>query len=142
MASSSILGGSAVPSQASGTGTDALGPSDSSDSGSDVQGERPMATGPDELDQLGAVPADLQSTSDAGGTGERESAVSANIPDAPDIMPDRIIPASDAVLGDNPSDDVADFAAEAESLEDELIDDDAGERLDEDARAVPRPRAR
>lgn len=48
-----------------GHGTGALGPSDTSDSGSDVQGAPGIAPGFDSID------ADLDSDSDSGGTGER-----------------------------------------------------------------------
>jgi hypothetical protein len=123
MASSNILGGSVAPPQPRGTDTDALGPSDSSDSGSDVQGERPMATGPDEPDEMGAVPADLDSDTVAAGTGERESAVSERVRDAPDIRPDRILPAGDGTLGDTDADDITDLAAEPEDAD---SDDEAG----------------
>ena len=52
----------------------ALGPSDSSDSGSDVQGERPMATSPDNPAEWGGLPSQKGSDSDAMGTGERAGA--------------------------------------------------------------------
>lgn len=77
MATSSILGGVPAPSQSKGRGTDSLGPSDSSDSGSDVLGERPLATGTDDPDELGATPADPSSDTDRFGTGERGSATPA-----------------------------------------------------------------
>jgi len=48
-----------------GHGTGALGPSDTSDSGSDMQGAPGIAPGFDPID------ADLDSDSDSGGTGER-----------------------------------------------------------------------
>lgn len=101
MATSSILGGTPAPQQADGRGTDALGPSDSSDSGSDVMGERPMATGPDDPDNLGAVPSNPGSDSDRFGTGERASATPGGRNDRVDgdISPDRITEA-DAVLGE------------------------------------------
>ena len=101
MATSSILGGTPAPAQADGRGTDALGPSDSSDSGSDVMGERPMATGPDDPDNWGAVPSNPGSDSDRFGTGERASATPGGRNDRVDgdISPDRIAEA-DAVMGE------------------------------------------
>lgn len=51
-----------------GHGTGALGPSDTSDSGSDIQGAPGIAPGFDAIDS------DLDSDSDSGGTGERASA--------------------------------------------------------------------
>ncbi len=90
MATSSTQGGEPVPARPSGTDVDALGPSDSSDSGSDVRHERRMPTAPDTPDELGAVTAHGDSTSDALGTGERASAAGdAEGRAAADIVPDR-----------------------------------------------------
>jgi hypothetical protein len=90
MASSSIRGGERTPAQPSGTDVDRLGPSDSSDSGSDVQMQRRMPTRPDTPDELGALPAHRGSTSDAQGTGERASAAGdAEDRDGDDIVPDQ-----------------------------------------------------
>src|SRR5881628_1889919 len=91
MATNSILnGGQAAPRRARGRDVDALGPSDSSDSGSDVQGERPMPTQPDNPGELGALPVESGSDTDASGTGERGSATGVEPRDAADISPDRI----------------------------------------------------
>jgi hypothetical protein len=87
---SSILGGERVARRASGKDVDTLGPSDSSDSGSDVQGERAMPTGADLPDELGALPVRGDNDSDSAGTGERASATGADAPDGADIAPDRI----------------------------------------------------
>ncbi|WP_343640814.1 hypothetical protein [Roseateles sp.] len=115
MATSSILGGTPAPEQSKGRGTDALGPSDSSDSGSDVLGERRMSTGPDDPDELGATPADKGSDTDRFGTGERASATPGGELDAADILPDRVssepqpddidasIDVEDLASGDDPS---------------------------------------
>jgi hypothetical protein len=89
MATSSITGGDRVPTRPSGRDIDLLGPSDSSDSGSDVQGER----GFDALDpgEIGGDRADLGSDTDASGTGERGAAVhDTDIVEGADIAPDRI----------------------------------------------------
>ncbi|MEO7338559.1 MAG: hypothetical protein ABIV63_18445 [Caldimonas sp.] len=89
MAQSSILGGERAPVNSKGRDTDALGPSDSSDSGSDVQGER----GFDALDtgEIGGDRADLSSDTDSAGTGERGSAVhDTDIVEGADVAPDRI----------------------------------------------------
>jgi hypothetical protein len=77
-----------------GHGTGALGPSDSSDSGSDVQGEKRYPNEiEDELDAhaLGQSEAELNSDTDRNGTGEVASADGDNHlePDA-DILPDEI----------------------------------------------------
>jgi hypothetical protein len=89
MATSSILGGQRPATQPAGTGIDALGPSDSSDSGSDVVHERRMPTEADNAGELGAVPSHPDSTTDAAGTGERASA-EGNAEGEPgaDLLPD------------------------------------------------------
>jgi len=112
MATSSILGGSTAPQRAPGTGTDLLGPSDSSDSGSDVQGERALATDADD-GGTGAVPVELDSDTDARGTGERGAAVGAEPRDGGDILPDRVVRTSDA-LDDAVSIDVDELALDDE----------------------------
>src|SRR6185369_14637561 len=76
MATSSITGVDRAPSQATGRDVEALGPSDTSDSGSDVQGELDLAP-PIDLDNPsgGSVQPGLQSDSDAAGAGERGAAL-------------------------------------------------------------------
>lgn len=91
MARSSIMGGETAPARAPGNDVDALGPSNSSDSGSDVQGARPMATAPDNEAEWGAIVAEGDSDSDADGTGERAAAAGDGGRDNADILPDRII---------------------------------------------------
>jgi hypothetical protein len=118
MANSSILGGEATARRADGRDIDRLGPSDSSDSGADVQGERTMPTDGDAPDELGATPAHRDSASDALGTGERGAATGADVREGADILPDRVIDgpdedaqaAMDALSGevDDESDDEAD----------------------------------
>lgn len=115
MATSSILGGTQAPAQAKGRGTDSLGPSDSSDSGSDISGERQMRTGPDDPDELGATPSNPGSDTDRFGTGERASATPGRDHEAADISPDRVsrepspddieasIDVEDLASGDDPS---------------------------------------
>lgn len=93
MSNSSILGGSHAAEQADGKDIDLLGPSDSSDSGSDVQNEHAMSTEPDNTGEWGAVLAGRDTDSDADGTGERASADGDAPIDGADIMPDRIIDA-------------------------------------------------
>ena len=89
MAQSPILGGARAPTRPAGRDTDRLGPSDRSDSGSDVQNEH----GFDALDagEIGGERDRLDTDSDAEGTGERAAAVhdSERI-DGADIAPDRI----------------------------------------------------
>jgi hypothetical protein len=76
MANSSILGGDATFMNPDGRSTGALGPSDSTDSGSDLAG----VLGPDEL----------QSDSDRHGTGERAAVEPLSGQPAADILPDHI----------------------------------------------------
>jgi len=129
MATSSITGGDRAPVQSTGRDTDALGPSDSSDSGSDVQGER----GFDALDEgeIGGDRADLSSDTDASGTGERGAAVhDTDIVEGADIAPDRI-DTPDPADADAPMPDDTD-AADVEALavdegDEENEDDDDGD---------------
>lgn len=100
MSNSPILGGTAAPTQAPGKDIDRLGPSDSSDTGSDIQAEKPMATSPDNRGEWGAIPSDADSDSDALGTGERGAAAGSDPQTAADIMPDRIIDRSGADASD------------------------------------------
>lgn len=105
MANSSILGGDDVPVIPPGHSTADLGPSDSSDSGSDVAGAPGLADdaglGTDsgttsDIDHgQGAGPdlgdANLDSDTDASGTGERRAAGRDDTSrEANDIQPDRI----------------------------------------------------
>lgn len=133
MATSSILGGNAAPQRPRGTGTDLLGPSDSSDSGSDVQGERSLATDTDD-GGAGALPVELESDTDSTGTGERGAATGADPRDGDDILPNRIIRTSDA-LDDADRLEVDELVAD-DDLQDEEIDgvDESDEGPDGPAR--------
>jgi hypothetical protein len=132
MATSSILGGERASTTSSGRDTDALGPSDSSDSGSDVQGER----GFDALDagQIGGDRADLGSDSDASGTGERGSAVhDSDIVEGADIAPDRIGNAREPSreLTDEGLDDPELIDVDALAVDDDPTDDELAESDDD-----------
>ena len=109
MARSSILGGTRAPAEPAGKDVDALGPSDSSDSGSDVQTDLNRSALP-ERDSEGAFPIEHGSTSDAAGTGERASADPAAPMTDADLLPDRtgILPPGD---GSKSRSDNADTAA-------------------------------
>lgn len=120
MNQSSILGGTSAPSAADGKDVDSLGPSDTSDSGSDVQGERAMPTDGDNAGEWGSLPVDGASDSDASGTGERASATGRSIRDGADILPDGLT--ADVLIDDDEGDG------------DE--DDDSGV---DDAEEAPRP---
>lgn len=121
MARSSISGADRAPTQAQGRDVEALGPSDTSDSGSDVQGELDLAA-PTDLDRAlhGVVQPGLESGSDAAGTGERGAA----LPDeegreGADILPDEVRSFADEAQ------DAEEVALEAELELAELTD--AGE---------------
>ncbi|UUX96208.1 hypothetical protein [Aquabacterium sp. J223] len=155
MANSPLLGGTRPAStRREGTGVDRLGPSDLSDSGSDLMG----ADGAVDTDGIGLDgedirrergagadigDANLDSDSDMGGTGERAEAGRDTVhDDAPDISPDRIVggdPAEDeeglddldAVAAMADDEDPAAVEREAEGA----ADPDDLDDLDDDARA-------
>jgi len=133
MARSSIYGADRAPTEAQGRDVEALGPSDTSDSGSDVQGELELAP-PVDLDQIqpGVQPG-LESESDAAGTGERGAALSdEEAREGADILPDRVTQLADE------AEDAEDVSLEAElelaDLADDIpaLDEDAGEDEAED----------
>lgn len=95
MSTSSILGGERAATQAEGRDAHALGPSDTSDSGSDVQGTLSAETPPMGEDQFtdtaGPANLDLSSDSDSSGTGERGAAVPGESAlQGSDITPDQV----------------------------------------------------
>ncbi len=132
MANSSILGGTLPPQQHSGTEIDRLGPSDSSDSGSDVQGEKPMATSPDNPGEWGSLPASQRSDSDALGTGERGAAAGSETVTGADILPDRIVDEDGAEV----SDVAPGTSVVGQALDDDAEDEDDGENP---AEGIARP---
>ena len=126
MAHSSILGGEQAPKQAAGRDAETLGPSDTSDSGSDIQGATRLKTDAEEGELGGATPISNQSDSDSMGTGERAEAVPEGARDGADISPDRIARSKDAL-------DSAETIGDDDSIEG-LIDDSGDEDgEDEDA---------
>jgi hypothetical protein len=133
MGTSPLAGGGAeTPKRVPGTGTDALGPSDTSDSGSDIHGAD-GAVETDDFDLSGGTnedvrrapgagadigDANLDSDSDSAGTGERAEAGRDTLQrDAPDIAPDRIEGT------DEPATDVDALGVEEVDPEDELEGD-------------------
>ena len=90
MATSSILGGTPVAAPVTGKDTDALGPSDNSDSGSDAQG----AYGDGEM----------HSDSDSVGTGERATAGDGLEEVDADILPDHIEKNGEEMLDEDAND--------------------------------------
>lgn len=139
MAHSPLLGGDPAPRVPSGRSTDVLGPSDTSDSGSDVTG----AVGAVDTDDIGLdggtnddvrrAPgagadlgdANLDADSDAGGTGERAEAGRDTLRrEAPDIMTDQVVNIGTG-SNDNAVDEtdaLADLSANDE--DEDLIDND------------------
>lgn len=121
MSQSSILGGERAPQQASGRDADTLGPSDTSDSGADIQGASRLKTDAEEGMMGGATPVDTASDSDSMGTGERAEAVPEGARDGADIAPDRIARSKDAL-----------DSAESISGQDDSIEALAAESSDDD----------
>ncbi len=120
MTRSSILGADRAPQQAEGRDVEALGPSDTSDSGSDIQGELDLAP-PTDLDHttFGAVQPGLESDTDSAGTGERGAALlDEEADEARDILPDTVHSFAEEALASQ------DVSAEAER---ELADLSDGE---------------
>ena len=128
MANSSILGGQPAPVRSPGHDVDALGPSDSSDSGSDVQGERVLGTGLDAPDPFGATTARGRGDSDSQGTGDRACAAGDDGRDGADILPDRIgldpsmQPHDAMTAGELAEVDVEDLIADEEATPEDEID--------------------
>jgi hypothetical protein len=155
MGHSSLIGIDRAPATAPGHDSDALGPSDSSDSGSDVRGlGQPDDGGPDApIDR--AIDDDVQRPetsiesvgpgidSDAHGTGERRSAGGdAGRREAADISPDRIVddPNADDTPGDTEREWIdADEGAASEPLagEDDEDEEDEDDDVVEDEDAGP-----
>jgi hypothetical protein len=135
MSTSSILGAERAATYASGRDTAALGPSDSSDSGSDVLGEFNRDESEQDLSDLHTpIRSDRDSThqsilgadSDASGTGERGTAFREHLREAGDIMPDRVTPSLDGEV-----DPLADEQISAEASEEWLDEED--EDFDDEA---------
>ena len=107
MAHSSLMGGDPTPRQPSGTDVASLGPSDLSDSGSDVG-------------MGGLDPETLDSDSDSLGTGERASAGRRSPTAGADILPDHLEDAPAAPAADEPVDE--DLQAELDFDADEVAE--------------------
>ena len=125
MSHSSILGGDRAPQRARGRDAETLGPSDTSDSGSDIQGATRLKTDAEEGELGGATPVSNDSDSDAMGTGERAEAVPEGARDGADIAPDRIASSKDAL------DSAESITGNDDSIEG-LADDESDEDGDED----------
>lgn len=158
MARSNILGGDEVPVLPPGHDTSALGPSDSSDSGSDLAGIAAHDAGDpglpvdvatrDESPHPTTVAESVRpgADSDAAGTGERRSVSGdAGIHEAADIGPDEIVPrpGSDVPVDDN-SPIFEDFPAteNEEDLPEDSDSPDYGNAVFSGAGEVPAHRKR
>jgi hypothetical protein len=128
MSHSSILGGERAPQQAEGRSAEALGPGDTSDSGSDIQGATRLMTDTEEGDLGGATPVDGDSDSDSMGTGERRSAVPGAGRDGADISPDRIARSQDAL---DSATSISDDDDSIEALADDNADDESNDEDDD-----------
>ncbi len=129
MSHSSILGGERAPQHANGRDSDVLGPSDTSDSGSDIQGATRLKTDAEEGELGGATPVATNSDSDSFGTGERAEAVPEGARDGADIAPDRIAASKDLLDSARSIDDDDDSI---ETLADESGDDEDADEDDLD----------
>ncbi len=126
MSRSNILGGERAPQHAKERSANSLGPSDTSDSGSDIQGATRLKTDAEEGELGGATPIDFDSDSDSMGTGERGAAVPGGARDGADISPDRIarskgaLDSAESIVG-------TDDTIEALAADDSEDEDDDGE---------------
>ena len=121
MAQSSITGGTPAPAQPAGKDVDALGPSDSSDTGSDVRTDRNRSALPDEGFE-GALPMQHGTDTDASGTGERAAADPTPVDEDADILPDQVRMFPDAPRGGSPGE-----GRDADDEVGDLEDADSGE---------------
>jgi len=127
MATSPLLGGERAPTQAPGRDLESLGPSDSSDSGSDVQSQLDLYPDSDLERHLGITPGP-DNDSDSGGTGERGAAVpESDVREGDDIAPDQVRSLADE--DDEGQPDLVDLEAVGELADEE---DDRVDRPDED----------
>jgi hypothetical protein len=124
MSQSSILGGDRAPQQADGRSSDVLGPSDTSDSGSDIQGATRLKTDTAEGEMGGATPVETDSDSDSMGTGERAEAVPEGARDGADIAPDKIARSKDAL-------DAADVSLDTDDIDELALDDSDDDQGDD-----------
>lgn len=138
MARSNILGGDEVPVVPPGHDTGALGPSDSSDSGSDLAGVATHDEGDpglpvdiatrDESPHPATVSESVRpgADSDAGGTGERRSVTGdAGVREASDIGPDDVVPRPDTTVPVDDDSPIFEDFPETESEEDLPEDSDS-----------------
>ncbi len=155
MGQSSLLGIDRPPTDAPARDTGALGPSDSSDSGSDMMGiedldvDDPAAPLDTALDEDAEHPMTSRDTlaggpSDAAGTGERRSAGADPGREAADISVDHIVGPRGEDLGDEDIDEdedpdlgFIDDAAVEDPLSNELPEDGGPDLLETDADTEP-----
>ncbi len=125
MAFSSILGANPAPVVPAGRGSDLLGPSDNSDSGSDALGTH-----------------EVHGDSDAMGTGERGVVSGADGKDGSDILPDRVVriggpdDSPDTDISDETLTDLDERALE-DAIDTSMGDDEEGEPPEVDVEGEP-----
>ena len=125
MAYSSILGADSAAVVPAGRGSDLLGPSDNSDSGSDAMGTT-----------------EIHGDSDAMGTGERGAASGADAREGSDILPDRIVRiggpdgSPDADAGDETFTDLDERAVD-DAIDTPLGDEEGDEPPEGDVEGEP-----
>ncbi len=125
MAYSSILGANPAPVVPAGRGSDLLGPSDNSDSGSDAMGT-----------------SEIHGDSDAMGTGERGVVSGVDAREGSDILPDRVVRiggpdgSPDTDTGDEAFTDL-DEAALEDAIDTPLGDEDGGDAPEGDVEGEP-----
>jgi hypothetical protein len=136
MAKSSLLGIDRAPAMPAGRDIDARGPSDTSDSGSDIQGELDLGADAVGLPRGLALPIEHKGDTDAEGTGERGSAMPDDEPIAgADIGVDRVT--GPAGSEEEPELQGLTELAQAGPEDEEENEEDAG---DVAARPAPAPR--
>ena len=156
MANSSITGGRDVIQSHGSPGTAELGPSDTSDSGSDIEGSNGMAgeelngldrfsdvdTGRGEGAGADIGDANLDSDSDSGGTGERAGAGrDSSMRDGADISTDSVFSLDDpdtVSLDDPDQTDIAELAVDEDDpeLDGESIEQKEAEEDEDDAASL------
>ncbi len=125
MAYSSILGAASAPVVPAGRGSDLLGPSDNSDSGSDALGT-----------------SEIHGDSDAMGTGERGVVSGADAKEGCDILPDRVVRiggpdgSPDSDTGDEAFTDLDETSVE-DAVDTSLGDEEEGEPPEGDVEGEP-----
>ena len=139
MAKSSLVGVDRAPAIPKGRDIDLKGPSDSSDSGSDIQGELDLGADEVGLPRDLALPIEHSGDTDAAGTGERGAAMlDEPAREGADIGVDRITGAPDDADAELPLDEL-DLEGLSALASGGPEDEDEEDEDDEDDEAAARP---